>query len=370
MRMTVQNLLGGRDNNFNLIRCAAAVAVIYDHSYLVLLGETRGWVLPFVEAGDLGWYAVNVFFILSGFLITKSWLSRESTISFCVGRSLRLFPGLAAAAILLAFIVGPIVCLCLLEHYFSDMRTWLYVPLTASLLSPAQTLPFVFDALPRESIVNNPLWTLRYEALSYGALGLIGLVGLLSSRTRAVATTLAFVGIYVIVTTATDWRNHSPFIDSLMRFWLCFFLGSMVYLVADRIVLKPTIAMFLFGIAVLAYGSSVYEFMLQIALTYGVFWVALVPDGAIRRFNEIGDYSYGLYIYAWPIQQIAVMIAPEVSPLTLFAAIAPTIVLAAMASWHWVERPALGARGAVTAWISTIGGGRLLAADQRAASRR
>lgn len=366
MCMTVNELLRGRDNNFNLIRFAAAVAVIYDHSYLVLLGEMKGWVLPFVEAGNLGWYAVNIFFILSGFLVTRSWLSRPNIVSFCVGRSLRLFPGLATAAVVMAFVVGPIICLCMHEEYFSDLRTWLYVPLTASLLSPTQTLPFVFDALPRDSIVNNPLWTLRYEALSYIALGLIGLVGLLSSRARSLAMTLVFFGIYLIVTTGTDWRVHSPFIDSLMRFWLCFFLGTMVCLIADRLVLKPSVAVLLFVAAGLTHGSSAYEFVLQSALTYGLFWVALVPDGSIRRFNEIGDYSYGLYIYAWPIQQIAVMIAPEVSPLTLFAAVAPTILLAAMASWHWVERPALGARGAVTAWIANAGGGRYLMADRRA----
>jgi peptidoglycan/LPS O-acetylase OafA/YrhL len=104
-------------------------------------------------------------------------------------------------------------------------------------------------------------------------------------------------------------------------------------------------------IAALSYGTAVYEFVLQIALAYGVFWFALIPGGAIRRFNELGDYSYGLYIFAWPMMQTAFLIAPELSPHELFILSTPAILLAAAASWHWVERPALDAHGVVLDWV-------------------
>lgn len=354
MHPTVHELLNDRDNNFNLIRFLAALAVIYDHSYTVLLGDSHGWVLPYISNGDLGWYAVNVFFILSGFLVTKSWLRRGEFISYAVARSVRLLPGLGVAAFAVAFIIGPIVCLCLHEEYFSDLRTWSYVPLTASLISPTQTLPFVFEALPKDAIINNPLWTLRYEALSYAALGAFGMLGLLSTRTRSFITVFTLLSAYLIVTTATDLRDHSPFLDSLMRFWLCFFLGALVFLVGDRITLRPSIIILLLAAATLSYGTSLYELVLQVALAYGLFWVALVPDGTVRRFNQFGDYSYGLYIYAWPFQQIVVLVSPDISPLGLFSIVTPIVLLTAMASWHWIESPALNARHGLTDWVSAI----------------
>ena len=352
MGPTVQDLLNGRDNNFNLIRFLAAVAVIYDHSFMVPNGKAVPWLLPNIMSLDFGWYAVNVFFILSGFLVTRSWFSRQDIVSFAVSRSLRIFPALTVGAFILAFVVGPIVCLCLYLDYISDPQTWLYVPMTASLISPSQMLPFVFETLPAKAIINSPLWTLRYEALSYLVLGGLGVIGLFATRQRALATMLVFFASYLFITLLTGWRGQSIFLDSLMRFWLCFFLGASVSLVSDRLTLRASSVAILFLSAAIAQGTIAYEFVLQIALAYGIFWFALVPGGAIRRFNELGDYSYGLYIFAWPIQQTTFLLAPNIAPHEMFVLVTPIILLAAAASWHWVEQPALASRGAVMDWIS------------------
>jgi peptidoglycan/LPS O-acetylase OafA/YrhL len=350
MRATVQELLTGRDNNFNLVRFIAALAVVYDHSFMIPHGKSVPWLLPNVMSGDFGWYAVNVFFVLSGFLVMKSWLSRQDIISFAVARSMRLFPALSFNAFLVAFVVGPIVCLCLLTDYLFDARTWLYVPMTASLISPSQVLPFVFDTMPVKAVVNSPLWTLRYEAFSYAILAGLGVLGMFATRKRALATIAVFFSAYLTITLLTDLRDQSAFLDSLVRFWLCFFLGVSAYLVRERLTLRATVATALLLGAILVYGTPFYELMLQIALAYGVFWVVLVPDGAIRRFNELGDYSYGVYIFAWPLQQSAVLVAPDLSPHQLFVLVTPVIVLMAALSWHWIEHPALAASRAVTDW--------------------
>lgn len=351
MRPTIQNLLNGRDNNFNLIRFLAAVAVIYDHSFMVPNGKPVPWLLPNIMSSDFGWYAVNVFFILSGFLVTRSWQSSQNILSFAVSRCLRVFPALSVGAFMLAFVIGPIVCLCLYLDYLFDSRTWLYVPMTASLISPSEVLPYVFETLPAKAIVNSPLWTLRYEALSYLMLGGLGVVGLFATRRRALATLLTFFACYLTITLLTGWRDQYAFLDSLMRFWLCFFFGASVSVISDKLSLRAATAALLFIAAALAHGTAIYEFILQLALTYGVFWFALIPNGAIRHFNALGDYSYGLYIFAWPIQQTAFLMAPNIAPHEMFVLISPAILLAAAASWHWVERPALDARGAVMGWV-------------------
>lgn len=90
-----------------------------------------------------------------------------------------------------------------------------------------------------------------------------------------------------------------------------------------------------------AYGTPAYEMALRVALAYGLIWFALVPGGAIRRFNLIGDYSYGLYILCFPILQTLVMLHPAIAPWPLFFGRFPIFLALAVLSWHFVEQPAL-----------------------------
>jgi len=94
-------------------------------------------------------------------------------------------------------------------------------------------------------------------------------------------------------------------------------------------------------IAVVSHGTPLYEIALKAALAYGVLWFALGPEGPIRRFNLIGDYSYGIYILCFPIQQTFVLLNPEITPLWLLLGSFPAVLALAMLSWHFVEHPAL-----------------------------
>jgi len=352
MNSTVNELLRGRDNNFNLIRFLAAFAVIYDHSFMVPNGGEVPWIIHGINTGDFGWYAVNIFFILSGFLVTKSWHSHQDILSFLFARLLRIFPALTMAAFVMAFVVGPLVCLCLITHYFADVQTWTYIPLTASLITPHAELHSVFEHAPMKSVVNSPLWTLRYEVISYAALAGLGVLGLFATRQRALASILFFFVGYLFVTLVTDWRDDSVFLDSLMRFWLCFFLGTTAYLLSDRLIFRATAALVLLVGASLTYGTVLYELALQLALVYGILWVALVPGGSIRKFNELGDYSYGLYIFAWPVQQTAILLFPGLSPHELLVLVLPIVIAISMFSWHWIELPAIKIHSAVRHWVT------------------
>jgi peptidoglycan/LPS O-acetylase OafA/YrhL len=88
---------------------------------------------------------------------------------------LRLFPALIVVCIFLAFVLGPLVTTVPWQTYFTDPRTWLYVPVTASLMSYTMTLPGVFETVPVSGAIDNPLWTLRYEAICYVLLALFAL---------------------------------------------------------------------------------------------------------------------------------------------------------------------------------------------------
>ena len=341
MANTIAALFHGRDNNFNLIRFLAASTVLLDHSFALVAPERAASAVIDIGGLELARVAVDVFFIVSGFLVTRSVLTQPTLVDYAVARVLRLFPALLAACIFIAFLLGPAVTTISLHDYFADARPWLYVPLTASLITHSLTLPGVFEHVPVSGVIDPPLWTLRYESMCYVLLALFALAGLLATRMRASVTLAVLFALYAFVTFATSWRDESGAADSAARFVLCFFLGGAFYLYAEKIRLDVRIALALGLVAMLCFGTAAYEVAFKAALAYGVLWFALVPAGPLRRFNLIGDYSYGLYILCFPIQQTFVMLDPAIGPGALFLCSFPAVLALAILSWHFIEHPAL-----------------------------
>lgn len=174
--------------------------------------------------------------------------------------------------------------------------------------------------------------------------------------------TLALVfAVYLFVTFATSWRADSAPIDSFMRFLLGFFLGGALYIFADKVRLSLAAAAMLALIAAISYSTPLFEVALRTALAYAVLWFALVPAGPIRQFNRIGDYSYGIYILCFPIQQTFVLLNPGITPLWLLLGSFPAVLALAVLSWHFVEHPALRQK----AWAGDSVGSLLRGAQQR-----
>jgi len=125
------------------------------------------------------------------------------------------------------------------------------------------------------------------------------------------------------------------------KFSMLFLTGAFFYMNRESVSLNP----YLFGLSLAAmYLFNTTEFYPPIylfALAYSIFWLAYVPAGFIRRFNNLGDYSYGMYIYAFPVQQGILALAPQATPaMIIVIATVITLILAAL-SWHLVEEPAL-----------------------------
>ena len=101
----------------------------------------------------------------------------------------------------------------------------------------------------------------------------------------------------------------------------------------------------------LARGTALHGIITFLALVYSVFWFAYVPAGWIRNYNQLGDYSFGTYIYAFPIQQSIIFVFGAIEPLALCAlAIACTLPFA-IVSWHLIEKNALGLKGSLSRWV-------------------
>ena len=322
-------------NNFTLLRFLAALLVIYSHSYPLagVRGESEPLrrLLHFTTFGDVG---VDVFFVISGFLVTASYLNRSGFWAYFKSRCLRIFPGLLVCLLLTAFALGPLVSSLPAADYFSAHETYAFV-LRNSMLVVQYTLPGVFTGLPAAG-VNGSLWTLPAEFRLYIVVGLLGVAGLLANRRFYfwIALALAAVAVSAPPDLALTF-NREPY-TSLFLFFVA---GSALCVYGRHVPVNGWIVLVLILICAPCYGTRAFPWVTGAALTYGVIWFAYVPP--LHAFDRVGDYSYGLYIYAFPIQQALRQYLVHIHPWALFAAATPLTLACAVLSWHLVEERAL-----------------------------
>lgn len=345
-----------RDNNFNLMRFLAAFAVLWSHSYgLALSPENEPWI------GWLGYtpgsLAVDVFFITSGFLVTASLLRFNNFKAFARARALRIFPALIVMSLVLGLVLGPMFTTHSLGEYFGNSEVWKFIAKNSTILTGVKhKLPGVFETNPMEKVVNGSLWTLPFELRCYLVLAILwwatkfAKAAPLRSITRMVVIGTALMLLAFWITHSYGYRHWHTF-----RLFFMFFSGAAFWLLRDRIPMRGWIAVAL-GVLVLM-GVAVPKYFLWIyplAIAYLVLYLAYVPGGWLRGFNRFGDYSYGVYIYAFPVQQALVASIPGIGAESMFLASALITLPLAMLSWHFVEKPMLarknqrsGAPGAV-----------------------
>ena len=357
----------GRDNNFNLIRAIAATAVLVSHAYPIALGGGTPEPLLDSVGHSLGTVAVHIFFVLSGFLIAASWDRGSGPLRFVLARGLRLLPGLLVSLVLVAFAMGPLVTTLSPGAYLTDPGTLRFVPQNLALISPAYTLPGVFETNPYPT-VEGSIWTLFYEVLCYVGIFAAGMLGLFGRRGLMTAACLATIaaGLWVGSDAGTTGVYKA---DRALALAAPFAAGTLLWIWRARVVLTLPVAAGLLVLAWAAKGTPAYEPAYLAALAYGIFWLAYVPGGPLRAYNRLGDYSYGIYIYAFPAQGLAVWIWGPMDPLTNMALALPITLVPSVLSWHLVEKPALALRGPILALLEPGRRARDVKDDRRLAGK-
>lgn len=350
-----------RDNNYNLLRFLAACFIAVYHCYFMALGPEMSDV-RYPALYQFSQIVLNFFFITSGFLIAQSFQRRQDIISYCVARCLRLLPGLFVLAVLICFVMGPIVTQVSLAEYFSSLATWIYVPVTTA-LQPDAILPGVFASNINPHEIDDALWTLRYEVLCYIGLAFLGLWGALNVSRKFYFVSLAVLLGYGVITYATSLRDIAG-VNHLMHFGLSFFVGTFAYVFRSLIPLHWGLALLMGGLAFtgFAFFGTLAEPLVILATAYIVFWLAYVPAGFLRRYNQFGDYSYGVYIYHYPIEQIFMFAVGGFSPLGLFLVSFPFTLICAICSWIFIEKPSLQRLSSISQWVK----GRFFIAENKA----
>lgn len=334
---TIAALARGRDNNFNLVRALAAALVIYTHAY----GATgHGADEPLVRlcGKSFGSVAVDVFFVVSGFLIAKSWDRSRDLVEFATARVLRIYPALWVCVAFCVLVVGAAFTTRPLATYFGADATLQFVLRNLTILpfGTLGALPGVFEQHP-EPTLNLPLWTLPFELKMYVLLAALGTLRLLR-RPWAVASLVLGAGAYFVQQTWAGAPESSLLLHA--RFVFFFYAGSLAYLWRGRVRIDPALALGCVAAVAVALAGPWPEArqpVLALATPYLALYAALVPSRALRAYNRVGDYSYGLYIYGFPVQQAFVALSGgaaglATSPLENLAYSLPVALLLAMLS--------------------------------------
>lgn len=348
----------GRDNNFNFIRIVAALAVLVTHSFALAIGGEN--VEPFKKSlgMTMGDMAVDVFFITSGFLVTSSLLNRKSIVEFVLARALRIFPALWVMLILTVFVLGVGMTSLPVSAYLLNPKTYAYLAKCSTLFfGVVYNLPGVFYSNPYKNAVNGSLWSMPYEVHMYALLVLAWLALCITRKYRLKAFKLAIVSYAVYAGVCILFEHYSnPSSASLfMRLSFMFFSGAAFFVLKEYIVLSRP--WFYFTVIALSL-SVVYTYFFYVvyllSIAYILLFLAYVPSGNIRKYNSLGDYSYGIYIYAFPVQQSVAALIPGVPVVGMILISGVISILLGVVSWHFLERRALGLKGHCIDFLTTI----------------
>jgi peptidoglycan/LPS O-acetylase OafA/YrhL len=341
---TIASIL--RDNNnkgpgFDFLRLSLALLVLFWHCFALSHGIS--WSIQTLHGPWRGiiFSLVPSFFALSGFLVAGSMMRIDKLSTFLLFRILRIVPALAMETVLSAFLLGTVVTTLPLKDYFQSPA---FLDYMLNILGMVHfQLPGVFRNNPWPEYVNYSLWTVPAELGCYIVLSILIFAGLAKERTLLlVLFLLTTVGLAFMEKGGFDTFTSSVVLSRPMLI-CCFVAGNLFYLWKDRIPLTPV----LFAISIVGFCISVY-FFYPIVFSIGAVSIAYITVYiGLSRIPKVpllmsGDYSYGTYLYAYPIQQTVVWIFPNFREFYfVFLVATPVTLLFAAFSWHCVEKPIL-----------------------------
>ncbi|UTX49629.1 acyltransferase [Chryseobacterium sp. MA9] len=334
-----------RSNNFDFLRLVFASLVIITHSY-ALSGAAQGDPLSQLTNSQMefSYLGVHGFFIISGYLIFKSLLRCKGLSDFYWKRLLRLFPALLVV-LFLTVLLAPAVYESSVP-YLQNKSVYTYIPQNLTLFFRQKGIDGVFENNPYKHSINGSLWTICYEFSMYVMVSLLFFI-----RKKAFVKTvviLLFISSYIL-TIFQPYFLYGVFVKMGLgsnHFYnlMCFFAGGMVltYLNINNKKTENIIILLSFIVLIISLYLNIFKYTCYITLPL---LVILLGERSTRYLNKvgevIGDTSYGIYIYSFPIQQ-ALMYFFKLDTVMLFIFSLPLSILLGYISWHLIEKKALG----------------------------
>ncbi len=335
--------LGHSGNNLNVVRLIFASTVIYSHAYYP---RENYDALMWLMGSPLSWFAVDGFFVISGFLVYRSLERGRSARDYAISRFARIWPGLTVMAITVA-VMYSLFSTFTPAQYFTSPKTISFVA-GAAVFQPTYVLPGIVcgDHLCN---VNGSLWTIPWEIKCYIALGVIFLFGRIFKSdnaingailiTTALSITASIPQVRDVLVNAVGTKVY--FIDNVSRLWFAFMCGVAAYKYRNRLPLLWPAAIALLALSAIAQFTPFAQPVRIVAAGY----LALCAGFRSGSWSSSwGDYSFGMYIYAMPVMMTLILAGVHLSPMPLAALVTICTAPLAWASWHFVESPALTLR--------------------------
>jgi peptidoglycan/LPS O-acetylase OafA/YrhL len=338
-----------QNNNFDFIRFLAALIVILAHSNYLLNPNAKDLLIKYFNIGirlpELG---VAIFFVISGYLISKSVLSSSSVVNYIWKRSLRIFPGLFVALLFSVFVLGPILTDSKISDYFTSKNTFKYL-FNITLYKTYGRLENVFSTFECKTF-NGSLWTLAYEFSFYMLSILLIPLAKLKVMTKYVILLLLIFCLILRMYIGDNivWYDYSsPMllglkISSFFTFGIYFLSGALFYFFENEIKNNSTLVIIVLSITIsLLLLLQMKAIIAHLLVPLSVFSISFMK-GRLNSFGQMGDFSYGMYIYAYPIQQtIIYFLGNEMNILTHFLLSFIMTMPFAIFSWNFIEKRAL-----------------------------
>jgi len=333
------DLTAGRPTGFDYMRISLALAVFAWHTILTTYGHDHQFFSNLYIFSAISWILPS-FFALSGFLVAGS-LERCKTIAgFLYLRVIRIFPALIVEILLSALVLGPVLTKLPLSAYFRDPTLHIYFLNCIGYIH--FHLPGVFEQVPHHGIVNAQLWTIPFELKCYVVIAALGVLGSAHNRWLLLAAVLAIFSFHGLHTILHPDIHRG--LDNGNDLIMAFLFGVLFYNFRTLIPYSAPIATVAFAIAACLFLLHDGRAFAALPVAYVVVFLGLTNP----RKNAIldsGDYSYGIYLYSFPIQQAVV--ASGLVPINGWLDLAvsfPFVVLFAVCSWHLWEKHCLEMR--------------------------
>ena len=357
----LSDLDGVRDNNLDFMRFVAASAVIYAHAYN--LQNTPDPFSNFLGIGT-GHLAVAIFFCISGFLISGSLVNRAKLVDFTIARILRIYPALIVVNIIVVITAGIFFTTLPIGEYFSSMQTAKYFIINSTLLNVEFELPGVFMDNAFPGAVNGSLWTLPVEMRMYVLVFVAGCIAIIArvfgkeeGKTRLWALGILFVLAFAAA--AGAWHAIGlpvfwPVTKGTLDLTTYFAAGVFLFLVRRYLPVNVGILTFCLLVLFLVRDIPLWSVCWPLCLAYICIWFGYTDRIRFHGFARNGDLSYGIYIFAFPIQQSLYSLDPGMHPLWNFGITFVCVLVLAYCSWHLIEKRAMALKKPISQRIDTM----------------
>jgi peptidoglycan/LPS O-acetylase OafA/YrhL len=323
-----------KDNHFGFLRLLFAYLVIVAHAgVLPNAAGTYAQFYPLIEPFAHGSLPVQGFFIISGYLIYKSYAQSSSAFSYFSKRVLRIYPGFIVASLFCILVVAPISGGWNVLSQLSPQDWGKNIFKMFSLLQVSIAGVFPNNNLP----LNSPMWTIKFEFICYL---LVPLFVIFLKKRKLLMLLFACVASVHVLSNHLDWYHSMPFVYKLSQLLGAFLVGSLFYVYQDNIKWRKSYAILCLLVLIpLLCVPALANISLSIAGAYWLFYFALnYRNPLLANVGKNTDISYGVYLYAWPINGLLIQFVSGSAWLRLVLTLLFASILGYL-SWRLVEKP-------------------------------